>query len=461
MLTLLACKRGVMYKSLSDRLSGIFDRLKGRGGLSEDDVNAAMREIRIALLEADVALPVVKEFIEQAKQKAIGQELIKSINPAQMVVKIVNEQLIQALGSEPEEINLNAPSPMVMLMVGLQGSGKTTTSAKLAKLLTTKFRKNVLLASLDVYRPAAQLQLENLAKQVDIPSLPIVDGEKPTTITKRAINAAKIQNIDVIILDTAGRLHIDEQLMQELQEVKALSNPIETFLVADSLTGQDAVNIAKSFHDTVGITSIILTRADGDARGGAALSMRHVTGRPIKFLGMGEKVDQLEIFDPHRIASRILDMGDIVALVERAAALSESEDQEKLAKKLEKGHFDLNDMAKQLEGMQKMGGLSSMLGFLPGIGKIKDKLEGAGLDDSLVRRQLAVIRSMTKKERRNPTILNGSRRKRIALGSGVQVMEVNRLLKQFEQMQKMFKSMGKMGQKGFMRQGLGTMMRGM
>ena len=290
--------------------------------------------------------------------------------------------------------------------------------------------------------------------------MPIVDGEKPTTITKRAINAAKIQNIDVIILDTAGRLHIDEQLMQELQEVKALSNPIETFLVADSLTGQDAVNIAKSFHDTVGITSIILTRADGDARGGAALSMRHVTGRPIKFLGMGEKVDQLEIFDPHRIASRILDMGDIVALVERAAALSESEDQEKLAKRIEKGHFDLNDMAKQLEGMQKMGGLSSMLSFLPGIGKIKDKIQGAGLDDSLVRRQLAVIRSMTKKERRNPNVLNGSRRKRIALGSGVQVMEVNRLLKQFEQMQTMFKRMGKMGQKSLIRQGLGAMMRG-
>ena len=450
-----------MYKSLSDRLSGIFDRLKGRGTLSEDDVNAAMRELRIALLEADVSLPVVKEFIEQAKAQAIGQELVKSINPAQMVIKIVNDQLIHALGGEPEAINLAAPSPMVMLMVGLQGSGKTTSSAKLAKLLTTKFRKNVLLASLDIYRPAAQLQLETLAKQMEIPSLPIVEGEKPLAITKRAMNAAKVQNIDVIILDTAGRLHIDDALMDELKEIKALSNPIETFLVADSLTGQDAVNIAKNFHDAIGVTSIILTRADGDGRGGAALSMRHVTGCPIKFLGMGEHVDQLEVFDSHRVASRILDMGDIVALVERAAALSDSEDQEKLAKKLEKGHFDLNDMAKQLEGMQKMGGLSSVLGFLPGIGKIKDKLEGAGLDDSLVRRQLAVIRSMTKKERRNPLILNGSRRKRIALGSGVQVMEVNRLLKQFEQMQTMFKRMGKMGQKGFMRQGLGAMMRGM
>ncbi len=450
-----------MYKSLSDRLSGIFDRLKGRGTLSEDDVNAAMREIRIALLEADVALPVVKEFIEQAKAQAVGQELVKSINPAQMVIKIVNDQLIHALGDEPEAINLAAPSPMVILMVGLQGSGKTTTSAKLAKLLTTKFRKNVLLASLDVYRPAAQLQLETLAKQMEIASLPIVDGEKPIAITKRAMNAAKTKNTDVIILDTAGRLHIDDELMTELKEIKALSNPIETFLVADSLTGQDAVNIAKNFHDTIEITSIILTRADGDGRGGAALSMRHVTGRPIKFLGMGERVDQLEIFDPHRVASRILDMGDIVALVERASVLAESEDQEKLAKKLEKGHFDLSDMAKQLEGMQKMGGLSSMLGFLPGIGKIQDKLEGAGLDDSLVRRQLAVIRSMTKKERRNPNILNGSRRKRIALGAGVQVMEVNRLLKQFEQMQTMFKRMGKMGQKSFMRQGLGAMMRGM
>lgn len=450
-----------MYKSLSDRLSGIFDRLKGRGTLSEDDVNAAMREIRIALLEADVALPVVKEFIEQAKAQAVGQELVKSINPAQMVIKIVNDQLVHALGGEPEAINLAASSPMVILMVGLQGSGKTTTSAKLAKLLTTKFKKNILLASLDVYRPAAQLQLETLAKQMEIPSLPIVDGEKPIAITKRAMNAAKTQNTDVIILDTAGRLHIDDELMTELKEIKALSNPIETFLVADSLTGQDAVNIAKNFHDAVKITSIILTRADGDGRGGAALSMRHVTGRPIKFLGMGERVDQLEIFDPHRVASRILDMGDIVSLVEKASALAESEDQEKLAKKLEKGHFDLNDMAKQLEGMQKMGGLSGMLSFLPGIGKIQDKLEGAGLDDSLVRRQLAVIRSMTKKERRNPNILNGSRRKRIAFGAGVQVMEVNRLLKQFEQIQTMFKRMGKGGKKGFMRQGLGAMMRGM
>lgn len=449
-----------MYKSLSEKLSGIFERLKGKGVLSEEHVNSAMREIRIALLEADVALPVVKEFIDQAKEKAIGQELIKSINPAQMVIKIVNDQLVQALGSEPEPINLNAPSPMVILMVGLQGSGKTTSSAKLAKLLSTRFKKNVLLASLDIYRPAAQLQLENLAKQMSIPSLPIVENEDPQTITKRAMNAAKTQNIDVIILDTAGRLHIDEALMDEIKQIKAISNPIETFLVADSLTGQDAVNIAKSFHEIVGVTGIILTRADGDARGGAALSMRHVTGQPIKFLGMGEKVDQLEIFDPHRVASRILDMGDIVALVERAAALSESEDQEKLAKKLEKGHFDLNDMAKQIEGMQKMGGLSSMLGFLPGIGKIKDKLEGAGIDDSLVRRQLAIIRSMTKQERRNPSVLNGSRRRRIANGSGVQVMEVNRLLKQFEQMQKVFKQMGKMGKKGFMRQGLSNMMRG-
>ena len=383
-----------MYKSLSEKLSGIFDRLKGRGVLSEEHVNKAMREIRIALLEADVALPVVKEFIDQAKEKAIGQELIKSINPAQMVIKIVNDQLVYALGGEPEPINLNAPSPMVILMVGLQGSGKTTSSAKLAKLLSTRFKKNVLLASLDIYRPAAQLQLENLAKQMDIASLPIVEGETPQTIAKRAMAAAKTQNIDVIILDTAGRLHIDDVLMNEVKQIKAISNPIETFLVADSLTGQDAVNIAKNFHEVVGVTGIILTRADGDARGGAVLSMRHVTGQPIKFLGMGEKVDQLEIFDPYRVASRILDMGDIVALVERAAELSDSEDQEKLAKKLEKGHFDLNDMAKQIEGMQKMGGLSSMLGFLPGIGKIKDKLEGAGVDDSLVRRQLAIIRSM-------------------------------------------------------------------
>lgn len=449
-----------MYQSLSDRLSGVFNKLRGRGVLSEEDVNNAMREIRIALLEADVSLPVVKDFIENTKAKAIGQELVKSINPAQMVVKIVHEQLISALGNEPEPINLAANSPMAILMLGLQGSGKTTSSAKLAKLLSSKFKKNVLLASLDIYRPAAQLQLENLAKSISIQSLNIIEGEKPLEITKRAFDVAKKSNIDVIILDTAGRLHIDDNLIDELQQIKSLSNPVESFLVADSLTGQDAVNIAKSFHEKVGITGIVLTRADGDSRGGAALSMRQVTGKPIKFLGMGEKPDQLEIFDPHRIASRILDMGDIVALVERAASLERQEDQEKLAKKLEKGHFDLNDMAKQLQSMQKMGGISSMLGFLPGIGKIKDKLDQAGLDDRLVRRQVGIIMSMTKQERRNPKLLNGSRRKRIANGSGVQVMEVNRLLKQFEQMQTMFKRMGKMGKSNFIRQGLGGMMRG-
>lgn len=450
-----------MYKSLSDRLSGIFDKLRGRGVLSEDDVNTAMREIRIALLEADVALPVVKEFIEQAKAKAIGQELIKSINPAQLVIKIVHEQLIEALGKEPEVINLSAPSPMGILMLGLQGSGKTTSSAKLAKLLTNKFKKNVLLASLDVYRPAAQLQLENLAKTINVSSLEIVENEKPLAIAKRAFEVAKSSNIDVVILDTAGRLHIDDALMDELRQVKEFAKPVESFLVADSMTGQDAVNIAKSFNDQVGVSGIILTRADGDSRGGAALSMRHITGQPIKFLGMGEKADQLEIFDPHRVAGRILDMGDIVALVERATSLEHSTDQEKLAKKLEKGHFDLNDMAKQLEDMQKMGGFSGMLGFLPGIGKIKDKLDQAGVDDRMVRRQVGIIRSMTKQERRNPKVLNGSRRKRIANGSGVQVMEVNRLLKQFEQMQDMFKRMGKMGKSSFMRQGLSAMMRGL
>jgi signal recognition particle subunit SRP54 len=449
-----------VYKSLSDRLSGIFDKLRGRGVLNEDDVNSAMREIRIALLEADVALPVVKEFIEKAKTKAIGQELIKSINPAQLVIKIVHEQLIEALGNEPEAINLSAPSPMGILMLGLQGSGKTTSSAKLAQLLTTKFKKNVLLASLDVYRPAAQLQLENLAKSINVNSLEIIENQKPLDIAKRAFDVAKSSNIDVVILDTAGRLHIDDALMDELIKVKEFVKPIESFLVADSMTGQDAVNIAKSFHEQVGVSGIILTRADGDSRGGAALSMRHVTGQPIKFLGVGEKTDQLEIFDPHRIAGRILDMGDIVALVERAASLENSGEQEKLAKKLEKGHFDLNDMAKQLESMQKMGGFSSMLGLLPGIGKIKNKLDQAGVDDRMVRRQVGIIRSMTKQERRNPKILNGSRRKRIANGSGVQVMEVNRLLKQFEQMQEMFKRMGKMGKGNFIRQGLGAMMRG-
>jgi signal recognition particle subunit SRP54 len=339
-------------------------------------------------------------------------------------------------------------------MVGLQGSGKTTSSAKLGKFLTQKMGKKVLLASLDIYRPAAQQQLLTLGQQLDIATLPIVEGQKPLEITDRALAAARAQGVDVLILDTAGRLHIDDELMNEVRQVKDRANPIETFLVADAMTGQDAVTIAREFHEKVSVSGIILTRVDGDARGGAALSMRAVTGRPIKFMGMGEKLDQLEAFQSERIAGRILDMGDIVSLVEKAAEVVDQEEAEKLAQKMQKGSFDLNDMAKQLEQMLKMGGLGGILNMLPGVGRIKDKLNEAGLDDKIIRRQIAIIRSMTKMERRQSKILNGSRRKRIALGAGVAVAEVNRLLKQFEQMQQVMKKVGKMGKKGFMRSGL-------
>ncbi len=443
-----------MFQTLSQRLTGVFDKLRGRGLLSEDDVNAAMREIRIALLEADVALPVVKQFIEQVRTKAVGQEVIRSISPGQMVVKIVHDHLVEMLGGHAEPLNLSAPSPFSIMMVGLQGSGKTTTTAKLGRFLKEKMNKSVLMVSVDVYRPAAREQLEVLGRQLSIPTLSIIEEQKPLEIAARALEEAKRQGIDVILFDTAGRLHIDEDLMEEVAELKALVKPIETLLIADAMTGQDAVTIAKGFHEKIGVTGLILTRVDGDSRGGAALSMQSVTGCPVKFMGMGEKVDQLEVFQPERIAGRILDMGDIVSLVERAAEVVDQEDAEKLAKKMQKGHFDLDDMAKHLEQMLKMGGLSGLMSFLPGVGKIKDKIQEAGLDDRLIRRQIAIVRSMTKRERKDYRLLNASRKRRVASGCGMEVSDVNRLLKQFQQMQAMMKKMGKLGEKGLMRGGL-------
>lgn len=443
-----------MFQSLSSKLTGILDKIRNRGALNEADVTAALREIRIALLEADVALPVVKQFIESIREKAIGQDIIKSISPGQMVVKIVHDHLAEMLGGVAEELNLAAVSPAVILMVGLQGSGKTTSSGKLAKYITTTQKKKVMMASLDIYRPAAQLQLETLGHQIGVVTVPIVPHENPLQITDRALQLARAQGMDVLILDTAGRLHIDEALMGEVRAVKERSNPIETFLVADAMTGQDAVTIAKAFNDQLGVTGIVLTRLDGDARGGAALSMRAVTGCPIKFMGVGEKLDQLELFQPQRIAGRILDMGDIVSLVERAASVVDQDEAERLAKKMQKGNFDLNDMAQQIQSMMKMGGMSSLLGMLPGVGRMKDQLDKVGLDDHILKRQVAIIQSMTKKERKEPKLLNGSRRKRIASGAGVQVQDVNKLIKQYEQMHQMMKKMGKLGQKGFMRSGL-------
>ena len=443
-----------MFQNLSTKLTGILDKLRGRGFLNEDDVVAALREVRIALLEADVALPVVKQFIEEVKQKAIGQEVVQSISPGQMVVKIVHDHLIQMLGGEVEEINLAAPAPLSILMVGLQGSGKTTSTAKLALHLTKKYNKKVLMASLDIYRPAAQEQLAILGRQLNVETLEIIPEEKPAAIAKRAMQAARVGGFDVVLLDSAGRLHIDEPLMDELAAIKAETHPIETLLVADAMTGQDAVTVARAFNERLKITGIVLTRVDGDARGGAALSMRAVTGCPIKFMGIGEKSDQLEIFQPNRIAGRILDMGDIVSLVERAADLVDKDEAEKMAQKMQKGHFSLDDMAKHLEQMLKMGGVSGFLSFLPGMGKVKDKIQDAGLDDRMVRRQIALIRSMTRQERRDFRLLNASRKRRVAAGSGMTVMDLNRLLKQYQQMQQMFKQMGKMGQKGFMRNGL-------
>ena len=433
-----------MFDSLQNRLGTVFDRLRGRGALSEADVETALDEVRTVLIDADVALPVVKKFVAKVRDRAIGEAVIRSVTPGQQVVKIVHDTLVETLGTESEGLSLGAP-PAPILMVGLQGSGKTTTSAKLASQLQTRDKKRVLMASLDVNRPAAMEQLRVLGEQISVPTLPIILGQRPTDIAKRALAAARVGGYDVLILDTAGRQHVDEALMAEVAEVKKLTQPHETLLVADSLTGQDAVNIAKSFNDRVQISGIILTRTDGDQRGGAALSMREVTGAPIKFLGTGEKLDALEPFHPARVASRILDMGDVVSLVEKAVETVDRDKAEKLAKKMKKGELDFNDLADQLSQMRKMGGMQGLLGMLPGIGKIKDQIAAAGLDDRLLKRQEAIISSMTKEERVKPDVINGSRRKRIAAGAGVDVSEVNKVLKMQRQMADLMKKVGKGG----------------
>lgn len=446
-----------MFESLSQRLSSVFDKLTGRGALSEADVTEALREVRVALLEADVALPVVKDFVARVKDRAVGQDVVKSVSPGQMVVKIVHDELIATLGTEGVELNLNAVPPAVILMVGLQGSGKTTTSGKLAIRLK-KDRKKVLLASLDVYRPAAQQQLEILAKQADVGSLPIIMGEMPVAITKRALEMGRKEGYDVVILDTAGRLHIDQELMAEVAAVRDVAKPVETLLVADAMIGQDAVTLAREFNEKVGVTGIVLTRVDGDSRGGAALSMRAVTGRPIKFLGMGEKLDALEVFHPDRVAGRILGMGDVVSLVEKAMETVDQEEAEKLAKRIEKGKFDLNDMLSQFKQVEKMGDLKGILGMMPGIGKMAAQLKDAKIDNKAVGRQKAIIQAMTPAERKNPDLIKASRKKRIAAGAGVAIQDVNKLLKQHQQMADVMKKVGKLGQKGLMRHGLGGLL---
>jgi len=445
-----------MFDSLQSRLGATFDRLRGRGALTEADVEEGLKDIRTALVEADVALPVVKDFIDRVRPRAIGEGVIRSVTPGQQVVKIVHDALVETLGTENATLDLGSP-PAPILMVGLQGSGKTTTSAKLALMLQGREKKKVLMASLDVSRPAAMEQLRVLGEQAGVATLPIVAGQGPVEIARRAMASAKVGGYDVLILDTAGRQHIDEQLMTEVAQIKALVNPHETLLVADSLTGQDAVNIAKSFNARVPLSGIILTRADGDARGGAALSMRAVTGAPIKFLGVGEKLDALEAFHPQRVANRILDMGDVVSLVEKAAETIDKEQAEKIAAKMKKGSFDMDDLAEQLKQMKKLGGMQGVLSMLPGVGKVKSQLDAAGLDDKILTRQEAIISSMTKQERRDPDVINGSRRKRIASGAGVEVSDVNKLLKMHRQMSDMMKKMGKGGRA---MQGLASMFGG-
>lgn len=419
--------------------------------LNEKDIDEAMREIRVALLEADVSLPVVKSFIAQVKEQALGEKVVKSVQPGQMVVKIVHDELVKLLGAENAELNLNAVPPVCILMVGLQGSGKTTTSAKIANKL--KARKKVMLASLDIYRPAAQEQLAQLAGQIGVYALPVIKDEKPAETTKRAVSEAKKGGYDVIILDSAGRLHIDEDLMNEVIEVKKIANPSETLLVADAMIGQDSCTVAKEFNEKVGVTGIVLTRIDGSARAGAALSMKMVAGVPIKFLGTGEKIAEFEEFHPDRLAGRILGQGDVVSLVEKAIENVDKDEAEKMAKKMMKGKFDLEDMLSQLRQVQKLGSMGSLIGMIPGLSKFKAQIEQANIGDSLVKKQEAIILSMTKSERRNPDIIKASRKKRIAAGAGVEVHEVNKLLKSYEQMSTMMKRMGKMG-------GLSAMMGG-
>ena len=445
-----------MFENLSERLGGVFDRLTRQGALSEDDVKTALREVRVALLEADVSLPVARDFVKAVQDKATGQRVTKSVTPGQQVVKIVHDELVHVLKGEgePEALKIDNP-PAPILMVGLQGSGKTTTTAKLAKRLSEKNGKRVLMASLDTNRPAAMDQLAVLGRQIGVDTLPIVKGESAVQIAKRAKSAATMGGYDVYMLDTAGRLHIDEVLMDEVQAVRDAVAPRETLLVVDGLTGQDAVNVATEFDGKVGISGVVLTRMDGDGRGGAALSMRAVTGKPIRFVGLGEKMDAIETFEADRVAGRILGMGDIVALVEKAQETFEAEQAERMMKRFQKGLFNMNDLKSQLEQMLKMGGMDGLMGMLPGMGKMQKQAAEAGLDDRMLRRQIALINSMTKKERANPDLLQASRKRRIAAGAGLEVSELNRLLKQHRQMADMMKKMGK---GGMMKQAMKQMM---
>ena len=434
-----------MFESLSERLGGVFDRLRGRGALSEADVRAAMREVRVVLLEADVALPVVRSFIDSVTEQAVGGQVLKSVTPGQQVVKIVHDALVNMLGADASELELDVTPPAVIMMVGLQGSGKTTTTAKIAKRLTERGRKKVLMASLDVNRPAAQEQLAVLGTQIDVATLPIVQGQQPVDIARRALQAAKLQGYDVLMLDTAGRLHVDQALMEEMKAVATVAQPAETLLVVDALTGQDAVNVAQSFSEQVSLTGIVLTRMDGDARGGAALSMRAVTGKPIKFAGTGEKLDGLEPFQPSRVAGRILGMGDVVSLVERAAESIKIEDAEALARKMAKGLFDMNDLRGQLQQMQRMGGLGALASMLPGVKQVKQAMASGAADDKVLVRMDAIISSMTPKERTKPELLNAKRKIRVAKGSGTTVQDVNKLLKMHQEMANAMKKIRKMG----------------
>jgi signal recognition particle subunit SRP54 len=434
-----------MFDSLSDRLGDVFARLRGRGALNENDVREAMREVRVALLEADVALPVVRSFIDQVTPLAIGQNVLKSITPGQQVIKIVSDALTEMLGSVTAELTLDVVPPAIIMMVGLQGSGKTTTTAKIAKRLKEKERKRVLMASLDVNRPAAQEQLATLGQQIEVDTLPIVDGQQPVEIARRAMQAAKLQGFDVLMLDTAGRLHVDTQLMEEMRAVAGVAEPTETLLVVDSLTGQDAVQVAQRFSDDIALTGVVLTRMDGDARGGAALSMRAVTGKPIKFAGTGEKMDAIEPFHPARVAQRILGMGDVVSLVEKAAETIQQEDAERMAARVAKGQFDMNDLRMQLGQMRSMGGIGALMGMMPGMKKMQNAAAQAGMDDKMLIRMDAMIGSMTIKERAKPGLINAKRKIRIAKGSGMQVQDVNRLLKMHQEMETAMKRIKKMG----------------
>ena len=447
-----------MFQTLTQNLTKIFDKIKGRGALTEEQIDSAMRDIRIALLEADVALPVVREFIAKVKERAKGQEVIKSVSPAQMVIKIINDEMISLLSPTDSEakLNLNSSPPVNILIVGLQGSGKTTASAKLA-LKLKKQNKNVLLVSLDTYRPAAQDQLAILAKDIDVDSLEIIKDQQPLDITHRALKESKLSGYDVVIYDSAGRLHIDDAMIAEVASVKKIINPTETLLVIDSMIGQDSVTVASAFEEKLSISGVILSRIDGDSRGGAALSVRHVTGKPIKFLSTGEKPSDFEEFDAKRIASRILDMGDILSFVEKAASVIDQKEAAIAAARFKKGKFDLDDYISQIKMIKKLGGMSSMLSMIPGISKLTNKMGDVGIGDKVLVHQEAIVLSMTKKERKNPSLLNASRRKRIALGSGTTVPQVNVLLKQFIQISTMMKKASKMDQKSLMRSGIGKL----